>query len=102
METSDMTLMDSDLRKLEYSIRMGKRAVRTIIENVTFSLVAKAVVMGLTFSGMGSLWLAIGSDVGAMLIVTINGMKLLPSKKQVKAMKHSDQEMSSSKKGDEV
>jgi hypothetical protein len=37
--------------------------------------------MGFTFAGYSSLWAAIGSDVGTMLIVTFNGMKLLPSKK---------------------
>jgi len=86
METSDVTLMDSNLNKLVYSIRMGKRVLRTILENVIFSLVVKAVVMGFTFAGHSSLWAAIGSDVGAMLIVTMNGMKLLPSKKKVKMM----------------
>jgi magnesium-transporting ATPase (P-type) len=81
LETADVTLLDSNLHKLLYSIKMGKRVNRTIKENVIFSLVAKAVVMGFTFAGYTSLWAAIASDVGAMLIVTLNGMKLLPSKK---------------------
>jgi hypothetical protein len=81
LETADVTLLDSNLHKLLYSIKMGKRVIRTIKENVIFSLVAKAVVMGFTFAGYTSLWAAIASDVGAMLIVTLNGMKLLPSKK---------------------
>eukprot|EP00566_Odontella_aurita_P003386 CAMPEP_0113583338 /NCGR_PEP_ID=MMETSP0015_2-20120614/32457_1 /TAXON_ID=2838 /ORGANISM="Odontella" /LENGTH=1507 /DNA_ID=CAMNT_0000488195 /DNA_START=371 /DNA_END=4894 /DNA_ORIENTATION=- /assembly_acc=CAM_ASM_000160 len=84
METSDITLMDSNLNKLLYSICIGKRVLRTILENVIFSLLAKAVVMGFTFAGRSSLWAAIASDVGAMLIVTLNGMKLLPSKRKVK------------------
>ena len=41
--------------------------------------------MGFAFAGYSSLWAAIGSDVGAMLIVTANGMKLLPSKTSVRA-----------------
>merc|ERR1712137_191227 len=85
METADITLLDSNLEKLLKVVKLGKAVTRTIIENVTFSLVAKAVVMGFTFAGYSSLWAAIGSDVGAMLIVTANGMKLLPSKKSVKA-----------------
>jgi Cd2+/Zn2+-exporting ATPase len=80
MQTADLTLLDSDLRKLLYVIRMGKRVRRTIFENISFSLVTKAVVMGFTFAGRVSLWAAIASDVGAMLIVTMNGMKLLPSR----------------------
>lgn len=86
METSDITLMDSNLDKLLFSIRTGKRVLRTIMENVIFSLVAKAVVMGFTFAGKSSLWAAIATDVGAMLIVTLNGMKLLPSNKKINMM----------------
>jgi Cd2+/Zn2+-exporting ATPase len=85
METADVTLLDSDLEKLLFIVKLGKRVTRTIIENVTFSFVAKAVVMGFTFAGYSSLWAAIGTDVGAMLIVTLNGMKLLPSKKNVRS-----------------
>jgi Cd2+/Zn2+-exporting ATPase len=84
MQTADLTLLDSDLMKLLYVIRMGKRVRRTIFENISFSLVTKAVVMGFTFAGRVSLWAAIASDVGAMLIVTMNGMKLLPSRKLTK------------------
>merc|ERR1712150_124323 len=84
MATADVTLMDSNLKKLLFIIRMGRRVVRTIIENVVFSLVVKAIVMGFTFAGKASLWAAIASDVGAMLIVTLNGMKLLPSSRKVK------------------
>jgi len=84
MQTADLTLLDSDLRKLLYVIRMGKRVRRTIFENISFSLVTKAVIMGFTYAGRVSLWAAIASDVGAMLIVTMNGMKLLPSRNLTK------------------
>lgn len=84
METADVTLLDSNLVKLLKVVKLGKLVTRTIIENVVFSFVAKAVVMGFAFAGYSSLWAAIGSDVGAMLIVTANGMKLLPSKKSVR------------------
>jgi len=84
MESADVTLMDSNLNKLLYIVCMGRRVIRTIIENVMFSLIVKAVVMGFTFAGKASLWAAIASDVGAMLVVTLNGMKLLPSSRKVK------------------
>lgn len=86
METSDVTLMDSNLNKLLYSIQMGSRVTHTIIQNIAFSIAVKAVVMAFTFAGKSSLWAAIVSDVGAMLLVTLNGMKLLPSKKSVNEM----------------
>jgi Cd2+/Zn2+-exporting ATPase len=83
LETSDITLMDSNLSKLLYVVRMGRRVIRTIFENIFISLFLKALVVGLLFAGYGSLWAAIASDVGAMLIVTLNGMKLLPYSRKV-------------------
>lgn len=81
METSDVTLLDSHLSKLIYSIEMGRRVIYKIKENVIFSLVAKAIVVGFALVGKVDLWAAIASDVGAMLIVTLNGMRLLPTRK---------------------
>lgn len=78
MEMSDVTLMDSNLTKLLYAIEMGRRVLRTVKENIFLSLMAKAVVVAATFAGKMTLLLAIGTDVGIMLIVTLNGMKLLP------------------------
>merc|ERR1711933_17002 len=78
METADVTLLDSDLSKLLYSIRMGKRVIRKIKENVVFSICVKFIVLVLALSGYANLWVAIGTDVGSMILVTLNGMTLLP------------------------
>jgi Cd2+/Zn2+-exporting ATPase len=80
LEMSDITLMDSRLDKLTYSIHMGRRVLRTVKENITISLIAKSAVVGLTFLGKMTLLCAIASDVGVMLLVTLNGMKLLPTR----------------------
>jgi len=80
METSDITLMDSNLNKLYDLLNLGKRVKRTIMENIVFSVVAKSVVVVFTLLGKATLWMAIASDVGAMLIVTLNGMKILPKR----------------------
>jgi len=81
METSDVTLLDSNLEKLVYSLQMGRKVIRKIRENVIFSFVIKAIVMGFAFAGSAHLWAAIASDVGTMLLVTLNSMALLPFKK---------------------
>jgi len=81
MESSDVTLLDSNLTKLVYALQMGRRVVRKIRENVLFSFVVKAVVVVFTLVGKVELWAAIAADVGAMLVVTLNGMLLLPNKK---------------------
>ena len=77
---SDVTLMDSNLTKLMYSLEMGAKVIKTIRENIILSFVAKAVVVALTFVGKMTLLWAITSDVGIMLVVTLNGMKLLPGR----------------------
>jgi Cd2+/Zn2+-exporting ATPase len=81
MEMSDVTLMDSNLEKLVYVLHMGKRVMYTIQENIILSLMCKLVVVALTFSGSMTLLYAIASDVGVMLLVTFNGLKLLPREK---------------------
>mmetsp|Transcript_4379 Transcript_4379/g.11084 ORF Transcript_4379/g.11084 Transcript_4379/m.11084 type:complete len:1125 (-) Transcript_4379:130-3504(-) len=80
METADVTLMDSHLTKLLYSINMGRKVIQTIRQNVVFSILVKIIVLGLTLTGRVGLWTAIGSDVGSMILVTLNGMSLLPGK----------------------
>lgn len=80
METAHVTLMDSKLTKLPYSIKMGRRVIRKIKENVMFSLIVKFLVLGFALAGRAALWAAIASDVGAMLLVTLNSMLLLPAK----------------------
>merc|ERR1712008_543844 len=82
METADVTLMDSNLTKLSYSIKMGRSVIRKIRENVLFAIVVKLVVLGLTVTNHVGLWAAIGSDVGSMIVVTLNGMSLLPDKRE--------------------
>lgn len=81
-KTSDVILTDSNLNKLVDSIMIGRRAVRTILQNFAISLVAKGAVVGLAAFGVTSLWVAIASDVGTMLIVTTNGLRILSRRKQ--------------------
>lgn len=80
METADITLLDSDLRKIEYGIRMGRRVSHKIAQNILFSIASKAVVLVFALLGKAELWAAIAADVGAMLVVTLNAMMLLPNR----------------------
>eukprot|EP00970_Alexandrium_tamarense_P003170 scaffold480_cov234-Alexandrium_tamarense.AAC.1 len=85
MEMSDVTLMDSNLSKLLFSMKIGAKVITTVKENIVFSLVANSIAVVLTFAGKMTLLLAIASDVGVMLLVTLNGMKLL-SNRTINAM----------------
>ena len=84
IEISDVTLMDSNLHNLLYVIEMGSSVTSTIHENILLSFVCKFVVILLTFFGYMTLLYAIASDVGVMLIVTLNGLKLLPTSSSTK------------------
>merc|ERR1711871_857091 len=77
LAAADVALMDTDLRKLSKAIRLGRSCVSKIRQNIIFALVSKLVVIVLTFTGHSRLWIAIVADVGAMLIVTLNGMTVL-------------------------
>lgn len=77
LETADCALLDNDLRKLPRLLRLARRTRRTIIQNLAFSFASKLVVLVLTFTGHMTLGLAVATDVGAMLLVTLNGVALL-------------------------
>lgn len=77
IETADVALMTDDLSRLPWLVRHSRRTLAIIRQNVVFSLAVKAVFVGLTFSGMASLWAAVAADMGASLLVVFNGMRLL-------------------------
>lgn len=77
LETADIALMADDLSKLPYAIRLSRRTLRTIKQNITFSLVIKGLILLLVIPGWLTLWLAVAADMGSSLLVTLNGMRLL-------------------------
>jgi Cd2+/Zn2+-exporting ATPase len=79
LETADVALMADDLTQLPAAVRLGRRAAQTIRFNIWFALLIKAVFLLAAFFGAATLWLAVFADVGASLLVTLNGMRLLKS-----------------------
>ena len=77
IETADVALMTDDISKLPWLVRHSKRTLAVIRQNITFALVVKAIFVVLTFVGMASLWGAIAADMGASLLVVMNGLRLL-------------------------
>lgn len=77
LETADIVLMGDDLSKLPFAIRLSRRTLVVLRQNIAFSLLVKAVFMLLVISGGATLWLAVFADVGTSLIVILNGMRLL-------------------------
>jgi Cd2+/Zn2+-exporting ATPase len=77
LETADVALMGNDLAKLPYAISLARRAVNIIRANIAFAIGVKLLFLALVLAGLGSMWLAVLADVGASLLVTLNGMRLL-------------------------
>ncbi|ADU28476.1 heavy metal translocating P-type ATPase [Evansella cellulosilytica] len=77
LETADIALMSDDLSKLPYTIKLSRRALTIIKQNITFSLAIKAIALLLVVPGWLTLWLAIFADMGATLLVTLNSLRLL-------------------------
>lgn len=77
LETADIALMADDLDKLPFTVKLSRKALRVIKQNITFSLVVKAVALLLIFPGWLTLWLAVFADMGSTLIVTLNALRLL-------------------------
>lgn len=77
LETADIALMADDLSKLPFTVKLSRNALTIIKQNITFSLVIKVIALLLIIPGWLTLWMAIFADMGATLIVTLNGLRLL-------------------------
>lgn len=80
LETADIALMGDDLQKLPYTIRLSRKTLAIIKQNIAFSLGIKLLALVLIMPGWLTLWLAILADMGATLIVTLNSLRLLKVK----------------------
>jgi Zn2+/Cd2+-exporting ATPase len=77
LETADIALMGDDLEKLPFTIRLSRKALRIIKQNITLAIALKLVALLLIIPGWLTLWMAIFADTGATLLVTLNGLRLL-------------------------
>jgi len=77
LETADVALMSDGLARLPYAIRLSRKALRVIKQNIAFSILIKAIAVGLIFPGWLALWMAVLSDMGASVLVALNGLRLI-------------------------
>jgi Cd2+/Zn2+-exporting ATPase len=82
METADVVLMQDDLARLPDAVLTSRRAERIIRQNIAFSLALKGAFVLLTLPGLATMWMAVFADMGASLLVTLNGMRLLRMTKE--------------------
>ncbi|HYK74445.1 MAG TPA: HAD-IC family P-type ATPase, partial [Pseudoneobacillus sp.] len=77
LETADIALMGDDLEKLAFTVELSRKALAIIKQNITFSIGIKLVALLLVVPGWLTLWIAIFADMGATILVTLNGLRLL-------------------------
>lgn len=77
IETADIALMADDLTKLPWLMRLSRKTVGIIGQNIVLGLAIKGVVLILTFMGRSELWMGVLADTGAALLVIANGMRLM-------------------------
>jgi Cd2+/Zn2+-exporting ATPase len=80
LETADVALMNDDLSRLPFAIRLSRRAARIVRANIAFALGIKLVFLALALAGISTLWMAVLADTGASLVVTLNGLRMLASR----------------------
>ncbi len=77
IDTADVVLMSGDLHRLPGAVKLGRRMVSIVRQNVASALVIKAAFLAAAAAGHASLWMAVVADMGTTLIVIFNGLRLL-------------------------
>ncbi len=77
METADVVLMQDDISHVPLSLRLARRSRALVKQNIALSLGLKLVFLALAIPGITTLWMAVLADVGATMLVTLNGMRML-------------------------
>ena len=82
IEAADVVLMDDDPAKIALAMRISRRTLRIVYENIVFALAVKAVCLVLGAMGIANMWLAIGADVGVMVLAVLNAPRALSAGKE--------------------
>ena len=77
IEAADVVLMDDDPLKIVKSIRISRKCIRIVYENIAFALIVKALCLLLVAVGAANMWAAIFGDVGVMVIAVLNAIRAL-------------------------
>ncbi len=77
MEVADVALINTDIQRIPQLIMLSRITMRTIIINITLSIVIKVIFLLTVLFGHTSMWMAIVADVGTTLVVTAYGLRLL-------------------------
>lgn len=77
IEAADVVLMDDDIRKIAAVVRISRKTLRIVKQNIVFALAVKAGVLALGAFGAANMWEAVFADVGVSVIAILNAMRAL-------------------------
>jgi Cd2+/Zn2+-exporting ATPase len=77
METADVVLMQDDISHVPLALRLARKSRALVKQNIALSLGLKLAFLALAIPGITTLWMAVLADVGATMLVTLNGMRVL-------------------------
>lgn len=77
IEAADIVLMDDDPLKISLAIRIAKKCMRIVYQNIIFAIGVKLICLALGALGLANMWLAIFADVGVMVIAVLNAIRTL-------------------------
>ncbi len=81
IEAADVVLMDDDPMKIAKAIRISRKCLRIVYQNIVFAIGVKLVCLLLGAFGIANMWLAIFADVGVMILAVLNAIRALFVKK---------------------
>ena len=77
IEAADVVLMDDNPVRIAQAIRISRKTLRIVKQNIVFALTIKAVVLVMSALGLANMWLAVFADVGVSVIAILNAMRAL-------------------------
>lgn len=81
IEAADVVLMDDKPAKLVTAVKISRKTMRIVRQNIVFALSVKAVVLLLSAFGLASMWVAVFADVGVMILAVCNAVRAMRWKK---------------------
>ena len=81
IEAADVVLMDDDPLKVAKAIKISKKCLAIVYQNIVFAIAVKTLSLVLVAFGLANMWLAIFADVGVMILAVLNAIRALFVKK---------------------
>ena len=82
IEAADVVLMDDKPSKLPLAMKIARKTMRIVHQNIVFALAVKAAILVLTAFGYTNMWWAVFADVGVCIIAVLNAMRMLRQREE--------------------